>query len=298
MTDEQLIRSFKYYLLSERSLSDNTAVGYIQDVKDFLVFLKDKPIAAADVPDVLLYMADMRKRSLSIETSLRRLSGISSFFDFLAEEKVVSKNVIDLIIKPKKWKKLPHFLDYDDIDRLLSANDKSTPQGFRDSLILENLYASGLRISELINIMISDIDLGRNIIKITGKGSKQRLAPIHDRLIKMIKEWLPIRQNYFVKHRDNGYLYLNRRGEKLTRQYIWLMIKKICSDLKLPSDISPHTLRHSFATHLLSGGADLMTIQALLGHESIATTEIYTHVSDDRLRYTIEKFHPRLKRKD
>jgi integrase/recombinase XerD len=288
--------SFHHYLLSEQGLSKNTAEAYLQDIADLSGFLDGKPLESADISDILLYMAQLRKRGLSIETTLRRLSGISSFFEFMIEEKVISKNVIDLIIKPKKWKKLPHFLDYEDIDRLLSANDKSTPQGYRDSLILENLYASGLRVSELVNIKLSDLDLERNIIKVFGKGSKERFAPIHGRLVKMLKEWFPIRQNYFVKKRDNGYLYLNRNGEKLTRQYIWLMIKKISRDLNLPPDISPHTLRHSFATHLLSGGADLRTIQALLGHENISTTEIYTHVSDDRLRNTIEKFHPRLKK--
>jgi integrase/recombinase XerD len=295
MNTEQLIKSFHYQLLSEKRLSKNTAEAYAGDVEDLASFLGEKPLAAAELPDILLYMADMRKRGLSVETTLRRLSGISGFYEYLTEEKLAEKNIIDLIIKPKKWKKLPHFLDYDDVDKLLSANDKSTPKGYRDSLILENLYASGLRISELINIRISDIDFERNIIKIFGKGSKERFAPIHDRLIKMLKEWLVIRRNYFVKNRDNGYLYLNRFGERLSRQYVWRMIKDICGSLNLPADISPHTLRHSFATHLLSGGADLRTIQALLGHENISTTEIYTHVSDDRLRSTIEKFHPRLK---
>jgi integrase/recombinase XerD len=295
MTYEQLIKAFHYYLLSEKGLSSNTAESYSRDVTDLFNFLDGKPPENIDLPAMLLYMADLRKRGLSVETTLRRLSGISGFFNFMTEEKIVNKNIVELIIKPKKWKKLPHFLDYEDVDRLLSANDKSTPNGFRDSLILENLYASGLRISELINIRIGDLDLERNIIKVFGKGSKERFAPIHDRLIKMIKEWFLIRQNYFIKKRDNGYLYLNRNGERLTRQYVWLMIKKLCSDLKLPSDISPHSLRHSFATHLLTGGADLRTIQILLGHENISTTEIYTHVSDDRLRNTLTKFHPRLK---
>jgi integrase/recombinase XerD len=295
MTYEQLIKAFNYYLLSERGLSNNTAESYTRDIADLFNFLDGKPPENIDLSIMLLYMADLRKRGLSVETTLRRLSGISCFFDFMTEEKIVNKNITELIIKPKKWKKLPHFLDYEDVDRLLSANDKSTPNGFRDSLILENLYASGLRISELINIRIGDLDLERNIIKVFGKGSKERFAPIHDRLIKMFKEWFLIRQNYFVKKKDNGYLYLNRNGERLTRQYVWLMIKKLCSELKLPSDISPHSMRHSFATHLLTGGADLRTIQILLGHETISTTEIYTHVSDDRLRNTLTKFHPRLK---
>jgi integrase/recombinase XerD len=295
MTNEQLIKAFNYYLLSERGLAGNTAESYSRDAADLFTFLDGKPPENIDLPAMLLYMADLRKRGLSVETTLRRLSGISSFFDFMTEEKIVNKNIVELIIKPKKWKKLPHFLDYEDVDRLLSANDKSTPNGFRDSLILENLYASGLRISELINIKIGDLDLERHIIKVFGKGSKERFAPIHDRLIKMLREWFLIRQNYFVKKRDNGYLYLNRNGERLTRQYVWLMIKKLCSELKLPSGISPHSLRHSFATHLLTGGADLRTIQILLGHENISTTEIYTHVSDDRLRNTLTKFHPRLK---
>ncbi|MDR2105136.1 MAG: tyrosine recombinase [Deferribacteraceae bacterium] len=294
MTNEQLIKPFNFFLLTERGLSENTIEAYLTDIRDTAAFLK-KPIPEADLADIILYMADMRRREYSIETTLRRLSGLSAFFDFLIEEKIASKNIVDLVIKPKKWSKLPHFLDYDDIDRLLSASDRSSPYGFRDALILENLYASGLRISELINISIGDLDLERNIIKVMGKGSKERFAPIHDRLVKMIKDWLPIRRSYFVKVRDNGFLYLNRNGGKLTRQYVWLMIKKLCRQLNLPAGISPHTLRHSFATHLLSGGADLRTIQLFLGHENISTTEIYTHVSDDRLRSVIKRFHPRLK---
>jgi integrase/recombinase XerD len=296
MNNKQILKAFNYYILSDQGLSENTAKAYTQDAEDLSAFIGDKPLYSVNIPVLLSYMADMRKRSLSIETTLRRLTGVSRLFDFMTAEKLSDKNIVDLIIKPKKWKKLPHFLDYEDVDRLLSANDKSTPQGYRDSLILENLYASGMRISELINIKLSDIDPNRNIIKVFGKGSKERFVPIHDKLANSIKQWLLIRHEYFVKSSDNGYLYLNRNGGKLTRQYVWLMIKKVCADLKLPGNVSPHTLRHSFATHLLSGGADLRTIQIFLGHENISTTEIYTHVSDDRLRDTLSKFHPRLKR--
>ncbi len=242
-------------------------------------------------------MAYMRREGLSLETILRRLSGLSQFYDFMLVEKLVKVNPVEFIAKPKRWQKLPSFLEFDEVDKILQTADKSTPKGYRDTLMLEMLYASGMRVSELINIKIRDIDFKRGIIKVIGKGSKERIVPIYTALIDDIENYLIIRQEYFVKGSDSGYLFLNRMGGMLTRQYVWSWVREVCEQAGIKKHVSPHTLRHCFATHILSGGADLRTIQLFLGHANISTTEIYTHVTDMDKRKTITNFHPRYNRK-
>jgi integrase/recombinase XerD len=182
------------------------------------------------------------------------------------------------------------------VEKLISSPDISSPYGFRNKVIIEMLYSTGMRISELINIKIPDMDMKRGILKVTGKGNKQRIVPVYDSLKKLIEDYLKIRLEYFVKNRDNGYLFLNKFGNKLTRNYCWMMIKKYSEEAGI-KNISPHGIRHSFATHLLTNGADLRTIQIFLGHSSISTTEIYTHVTDDKMRNVLTNIHPRFNKK-
>jgi integrase/recombinase XerD len=215
-------------------------------------------------------------------------------YDFLIKERQITKNPLEFVTKPQKWDKLPVFLNFSDVERLLAAPDLSTPHGYRDSLMLETLYASGMRISEILGVRLSDVDFRQGIIRVFGKGSKERYVPIYEKLAIRLDNWLPSRQNDFVKGSDPGWLFLNRLGQKLSRQHLWTKIKDYCKSAGVADNVSPHTLRHSFATHLLSGGADLRTIQLFLGHENISTTEIYTHVTDDRKRDVLLNFHPRL----
>ncbi|MEF3254845.1 MAG: tyrosine recombinase [Deferribacterales bacterium] len=295
MEIDKIKKEFKNYLKYDLSLSENSIIAYCQDIDKFLEFNSS---IYADEEKIVSFMSHLRKNNLSIESILRILSGVSTFFDFLIQEKIYNKNPIENISKPKKWEKLPKFLNFNEVENLLNAPDKSTPIGFRDSIILKLFYSTGMRVSELVNTKISDLDLKRGIISVIGKGSKQRFLPIYTELIDNLKIYLDIRHNYFIRDKDNGYLFLNKNGGKITRVYCWMLIKKYCKIAKIDKDISPHTLRHSFATHLLTNGADLRTIQLLLGHSDISTTEIYTHITDNKSRNIMEQFHPRFKRKD
>ncbi|MDR2868869.1 MAG: tyrosine recombinase [Deferribacteraceae bacterium] len=289
------ISRFCTYLTHEQGLAQNSVLAYRQDAEDWLAFLGDKELLSATVEDIIGYMIAKRAENVSIETVLRRLSGLGQLYDYFIKEKLITKSPVEYVSKPQKGDKLPHFLNYDEVDRLLALPDRGDDSAYRDSLIIETLYASGMRVSEILSVRIVDIDFKRGLVRVHGKGSKERYSPLYQSLCDKLRAWLPIRQSVFVQKSDPSWLFLNRRGGQLSRQYLWSMIKKRCNDAGIEKDISPHTLRHSFATHLLSGGADLRTIQIFLGHESIGTTEIYTHVTDDNKRETLAKFHPRFK---
>lgn len=294
--NQKILSAFAHYLVFELGLSTNSVTAYQQDAADLDLFLEGREYKTAEITDFIRYMGNMRSRGLSIETVLRRLAGLGQLYDFLIKEKQIVKNPLEFVTKPQKWDKLPVFLNFGDVEKLLAAPDLSTPHGYRDSLMLETLYASGMRVSELLSVRISDVDFRQGIIRVFGKGLKERYVPIYEKLAVRINNWLPSRHTDFVKGSDPGGLFLNRNGQKLTRQHVWAKIKDYCKDAGIPDTVSPHTLRHSFATHLLSGGADLRTIQLFLGHENISTTEIYTHVTDDRKRDALLNFHPRLQR--
>ena len=295
---KNLVSMFCHYLAFEQGLAKNSVLAYRQDILDWENFLGEKKVTNGAAEDIIRYMEEMRKRGFSIETTLRRLAGLGQLYDYLIKERQVTQNPVGFITKPQKWDKLPSFLNYDEVDKLLEAPDSATVSGYRDGLMLETLYASGMRVSELIGVRVVDVDFKRGLVRVHGKGSKERYAPIYSSLSKKIDRWLLSRHNDFVKQSDPGWLFLNRYGRRLTRQYVWSMIKGYCESAGINKDTSPHTLRHSFATHLLSGGADLRTIQIFLGHESVGTTEIYTHVTDDNKRDVLERFHPRLKGKN
>lgn len=290
------LKAFKQFLRLELGMAENSVDAYVSDVSALAAFY-GKDISGISPENVVSFMAFMRREGMSIETILRRLSGISQYYDFQIVERKLKVNPIEFISKPKRWQKLPDFLDFDEVEKILAAGDKSAPKDYRDSMMLETLYASGMRVSELISVKIADIDFKRGIIKVTGKGSKQRIVPIYDSLLEKIKDYLIIRNEYFVKERDEGFLFLNHNGGPLSRQHVWLWVKEACLRAGVKKNVSPHTLRHSFATHLLCGGADLRTIQIFLGHSNISTTEIYTHVSDNDKRNVLSAFHPRYRRK-
>ena len=287
---------FKQYLRFELGMSDNSVVSYLQDLETLFKFYKGNLVNISPT-DIVSFMSFMRKNNQSIETILRRLSGLSQYYDFLIIEKDVQVNPVEFISKPRQWHKLPDFLDFFEVEKLITCNDYSTPIKQRDCLIMETLYATGMRVSELIAVKLRDIDFKRGIIKVIGKGSKQRIVPLYAALLQKLEDYLPIRQEYFVKGSDEGYLFLNQHGKMLTRQHIWNMVKAKCAENNITKHVSPHTMRHSFATHMLSNGADLRTLQIFLGHSNISTTEIYTHVTDDDKRNTIMNFHPRYHRR-
>lgn len=292
----QVFKNFKQYLRLELGMADNSVEAYLLDVEKFAQYYK-KNIINIKPEEIISYMAFMRRTGLSLETILRRLSGLSCFYDYLLIEKEIKVNPVEFVSKPKKWDKLPEFLSFEEVEKILEYSDLSSAKGMRDTLMLETMYASGMRVSELITVKTTDIDYKRGFIKVIGKGSKERIVPIYDSLLVKIEDYLPIRHNYFIKDRDEGWLFPNKNGSFLTRQYVWQWVKEICLKSGIKKHVSPHTLRHSFATHLLSGGADLRTIQIFLGHTNITTTEIYTHVTDDQKRNVILNHHPRYSRK-
>jgi len=291
-----IVFDYRNYLRMERNFSENSISAYLHDIKMLMEFT-DKSYLEIGLNDIIGFMTFLRQHGYSVESILRILSGISSFFDFLLQEKIVAVNPINAIQKPKKWSRIPKFLDFKEIELLLAAPDVNSPYGMRDKVILEVLYSTGVRVSELVNSTINNIDLKRGVVKVIGKGRKDRFVPLYTGLSDIIEDYLKIRSFYFVKGKDNGYLFLNKNGGKLSRVSFWNIIKKYCAAAGIKKNVSPHSLRHSFATHLLTNGADLRTIQIFLGHADISTTEVYTHVNDDKKREVLMNSHPRFSKR-
>jgi len=285
------------YLKIERGLSESSIENYTLDVLGFEQFLINKNITKnpvnCDLSSVQTFIYQTAK-SLSPNTQARRLSGLRSFFDYMIFESYRASNPTDLIEAPKLGRKLPDVLGLNEIDLLLEQIDLGHPQGYRNRAILEILYGSGIRVSELINLSLSNLFFEENLIRVTGKGNKQRLVPMGKLTKKFILFYI---NNFRVQQKiDSVYqdiVFLNRNGKILTRQMIFTIIKQLALKANIKKKIGPHTFRHSFATHLLENGADLRTIQILMGHENITTTEVYTHLDTKHLRSVIERFHPR-----
>jgi integrase/recombinase XerD len=291
-----LYKGFNQYLKYELNLSLNSIKAYNHDVNLFFSVI-DKNPSEIGISDILSFMSYLRSKDYSIDSINRILSGVSTYFDYLVFEKGIQKNPIDFIDRPKKWERLPKLLDFKEVEALINAPLESNPKGFRDKILLEMLYSTGVRVSELSDIKVNDIDMDRGVVKVFGKGSKYRFAPIYGSLLFKLKSYMNVRRENFVKGRDEGFLFLNKYGKKLSRVSIWHIVKHYCSVAQIKKNVSPHTIRHSFATHLLTNGADLRTIQLFLGHSSINTTEIYTHLDDDNLRKTLLENHPGFRKK-
>lgn len=289
---------FKTYIQLERNLSENTVNAYLHDVDLLLNFLREEKcslslnmILLSDLREFIIYI---NKSEIAAYTQSRIISGIKAFFNYLELEKIIDINPSELLESPKLTQKLPDILSVDEIESIIENIDLSTPEGQRNRTILEVLYGSGLRVSELINMKISAIKFDDDIILITGKGNKQRLVPMGEMAKKQILIYLEyIRPHIKIKPGFEDFLFLNRRGSSISRQMIFIIIKNQTEKLGIDKKISPHTFRHSFATHLVQGGANLRVVQQLLGHVSITTTEIYTHLNTDDLRKSILKYHPR-----
>lgn len=281
----------------ERGLSNNTREGYLNDVKKLLNYLNENNLSLKDVSLDHLhnFIATLHDLGISSRSQARIISGIKSFFRFLKLENHINTNPTLLLESPRVGRKLPEVLSIEEIDEMISCIDLSANEGQRNRAIIETLYSCGLRVSELINLEINKIFLEEEYIVIKGKGNKERIVPISPTAIHEIKLYLDDRRHLDIKPGEENILFLNRRGRRLTRVMIFYIIKQLAELANIRKEISPHTLRHSFATHLLEGGANLRAIQQMLGHESISTTEIYIHIDRTRLREEILSFHPRNK---
>ena len=296
---EYEIIEYQNHLKLERSLSNNSIEAYLNDIKKLTDFLKSRgndslKYSEVDIDVINDFIEYLYKLGISSYTQARIISGIKSFFNYLVYEEKILANPTELIESPKLNKKLPDTLNINEIDKILNSIDLSTYEGTRNRAIIETLYSCGLRVSELINITIQNLYLDVGFIKVIGKGSKERLLPIGSSAIKHINVYLKnYRKSFKVIDGNEGFLFLNRRGKKLSRNMIFIIVKQLSIKNNIEKNISPHTFRHSFATHLIEGGADLRAVQDMLGHESITTTEIYTHLNKEYLREVVKKYHPR-----
>ncbi len=295
-----LIRNYTDHLHLELSLSDNSVEAYQHDVSLFMQYLElEKKTTGLDgidmqvIENFFAYLYDM---NIGAKSQARILSGLKSFYRYLLEEEIVDKDPTELISSPTLGRHLPEVLSYEEIQKMLDSIDLSDPLGHRNKAIIEVMYGCGLRVSELISLKISDIFREDGFVRVFGKGSKERLVPIGNSSLKILYQYIDgTRKHQKPKPKFSDTVFLNRRGSGLTRQMVFLIVKELAEANGIKKSISPHTFRHSFATHLIEGGANLIAVQQMLGHASISTTEIYTHISDELLRDTLMTYHPRFK---
>lgn len=290
-----ILENFTEYLFVEKNLSDNSIAAYRNDLKQFIAFLKDKKINnPTDITrkNIIDFLIHLKKTDMSVSSIARHLVTIKVFFRFLILENLIKEDISAVIDSPRTWNILPEILTPSEINALLKAPDINKPLDLRDKAALELIYSCGLRISELVELKIFNINLNVPYLRCTGKGDKERVLPIGSKAKDIMHNYIENVRPALNKN-NTEYVFLNRSGDKITRQRLWQRIKFFVQQAGINKNVSPHTLRHSFATHLLSAGADLRIVQELLGHASIATTQIYTHVDKDRLKGIHKKFHPR-----
>lgn len=292
---DNIIHKYIRYMKLQRNYSGNTLEAYILDINKLLKFLKDNGISpeAAKLSDIQCFAASLHDIGISPRSQCRILSGVRAFYKYLYLDGYIKDDPTELLESPKLGDHLPEVLTTEEVDRLEQAIDLSKWEGQRNKAIIEVLFSCGLRVSELVNLKMSALYLDEQFVRIMGKGNKERLVPISENAIKQLKYWFIDRSHMNIKPGEKDYVFLNRRGAHLTRTMILIMIKRLGAEAGIQKTISPHTLRHSFATALLEGGADLRAIQSMLGHESIGTTEIYTHIDTHTLREEILNHHPR-----
>ena len=290
-----IVRNYQRFLKLERNYSPNTLDAYIRDIDKLLTYLKEENKSIFDVTleDLQTFIATLHEIGIHPRSQCRILSGIRSFYRFLNLDGYMDDDPTELLDSPQIGEHLPEVLSTDEVDMLEASIDLSKAEGQRNKAIIEVLFSCGLRVSELVNLKLSNLYIEEQFVRIMGKGSKERLVPISQKAIKELNFWYQDRNQLQIKPGEQDYVFLNRRGSHLTRVMILIMIKRQAEEAGIKKTISPHTLRHSFATVLLEGGADLRAIQAMLGHESIGTTEIYTHITTNQLRQEILNHHPR-----
>lgn len=297
--NDKIIIRYRQYLKLEKSLSGNTVEAYLSDLEKLLKYLaaEEKDFRDVTLDDLETFSAGLRDLGIQPRSQARILSGIRSFYHFLVMEDYITQDPSELLESPQTGKHLPDVMTVEEIDTLIGAIDRTSREGQRNRAILETLYSCGLRVSELCALRLSDLYLDEGFIKVEGKGNKQRLVPISPKAVKELRNYFPNRNEGLIKPGYEDYVFISRFGKNISRIMVFHIIKELAGMTGIKKTISPHTFRHSFATHLLEGGANLRAIQCMLGHESIGTTEIYTHIDRNRLREEIIGHHPRNQRK-
>jgi integrase/recombinase XerD len=293
---QDTLQEYLNYLSVERGLSKNTLESYARDLRQYLKYIKEKKQLEIDETTqatVIGYLLQLQARGKATATLSRSLAAIKSYYHFLFREEKIERDPTINLDAPKQEKRLPHILSISDVERLLEQPDLKMPAGIRDRAMLEVLYATGLRVSELISLKTSDFNLDMGYIRCIGKGSKERIVPLGSVAIKYIRLYQENARKFLASTPNETTMFLNHHGHGLTRQGFWKIIKKYAVEINLEGEITPHTLRHSFATHLLENGADLRSVQEMLGHADISTTQIYTHLTKNRLKEVYQKAHPR-----
>ncbi len=298
MNTESYLKGFKAYLKLERSLSDHSVAAYLGDVEKLIQYFatigQEINLNSVTIAQLNAFITWLNELGMLANTQARVISGIKAFFNYLMLENLVNSNPSALLAAPKLTRKLPDTLNIHEINSLIAAIDASSPEGMRNKAIIEVLYGCGLRVTELVSLRISNLHAHIEFIKVIGKGNKERLVPIGNVALKLVAIYLKeVRVHLNLKKGNEDFIFLNRRGTKLSRISVFNIVKDLAAKSGLQKNISPHTFRHSFATHLIEGGADLRAVQEMLGHASITTTEIYTHLDRDYLKGVITQFHPR-----
>ncbi len=293
---KEFVDEFINYLSVERGLAQNTLLAYRRDLDKYMLYLKNCSVVLADNvkrEDITNYMFEQKKKGLSANSIARNLAAIKMFHRFLVRERLAKEDPTNLIETPKLWKRIPEVLTVNEVESMITAAQGKTWQSTRDKAILELFYASGVRVSELVNLKLDNINLDVGYVRCIGKGSKERIIPVGKRAQEAIKRYLEKVRPKLAKKSFETNIFLSRLGKKISRQSVWKIIKLYARLAKVKKEIKPHTLRHSFATHLLEHGADLRSVQEMLGHSDISTTQIYTHVDRERLKTIHKQFHPR-----
>jgi len=291
-----IVDQYINYLLLEKGLSENTIESYSWDISRYVEYLKQKgvkQISDADTPLILTYLISLRDGGLKARSTARHLVTLRGFYRYLVQEKIIKHDPARLIDLPKSGLKLPDVLSVSEIKLLLSTPDTQTPLGLRNAAMIELLYAAGLRVSELVNLKLLDINTEAGFVRVIGKGSKERIVPIGNYAKNIIGRYVKIARSLLLKGGVSHYLFVARAGKPMTRQGFWKLLKQYALQAGIAKKITPHSFRHSFASHLLEGGADLRAVQVMLGHTDISTTQIYTHVAGEHLKQMYEKYHPR-----
>jgi len=292
---ERVFRNYLNHLQVERGLAPNTIEAYQRDIQQFLSYLISQKcqVVAVGKPELSKYVQRLYE-NLSARSMVRKIVSLRSFFQFLLLDNYIQLDPTESLESPKTWRTLPKYLSEDEVEKLLQQPDLNRPHGLRDRAMLEVLYAAGLRASELVRIRIQEINFEAGFLRVFGKGSKERIVPLGDSALGFVRKYLSEARPHFLRKRKNSiHLFVTQQGKGMTRQYFWMMVRKYGQGIGVKEKLSPHMLRHSFATHLLEHGADLRAVQIMLGHADISTTQIYTHVTRERLKQIYDKYHPR-----
>lgn len=291
---QEFVESFLNYLSVERSLSKNTIISYKRDLEKYIGYLKNCSLSESSRKNISDFMFTLKDKGLSASSIARNLAAIKVFYRFLLRERILKTDPSGLLESPKLWKKIPDVLSIEEVEDLLRVCDLHQMQGMRDRAILELIYATGLRVSEAVNLKVQNVNFDAGFLRCIGKGSKERIVPLGREAIISVKRYLEkVRPKLAKNANDDSILFLSRLGKRISRQSFWKLIKYYARKARLKKELKPHTLRHSFATHLLSRGADLRSVQEMLGHADISTTQIYTHIDKNRLKLIHKTYHPR-----